>query len=123
LKAGEGVVLVNRAIAHEILKANLSDGAKVAALVALLTEARSARTSPPAPAALCAQLSGTTQNCVHGIAQICVAGSSTQARVVMRQPVLLCRRARPDWSRKAEKGVCRTRIGTRRGRGPPQHAQ
>lgn len=43
LKAGEGVVLVNRAIAPQILKANLSDGAKVVALAALLTEARSAR--------------------------------------------------------------------------------
>jgi hypothetical protein len=43
LKAGEGVVLVNRAIAHEILKANLSEGAKVAALAALLTDARTAR--------------------------------------------------------------------------------
>jgi len=36
-------VLVNQAIAHQIPKANLSDGAKVAALAALLTEARSAR--------------------------------------------------------------------------------
>jgi hypothetical protein len=43
LKAGEGTVLVNQAIALQILKANLSDGAKVAALAALLTEARSAR--------------------------------------------------------------------------------
>jgi hypothetical protein len=54
---------------------------------------------------------------VRGSAQICVAASSTQTRVVMRQPVLQCRRARPDCSRKAERGVCRTMIGTRTGAG------
>jgi hypothetical protein len=36
-------VLINRTIAHQILKASLSDGAKVAALTALPTDSRSAR--------------------------------------------------------------------------------
>ena len=43
LKSGVGTVPVNRVIALRILKANLSDGAKIAALAGLLIEAKTAR--------------------------------------------------------------------------------
>ena len=81
-KAGEGAVLVNQAIAHQILKGSLSDGAKIAALAALLTEARSAPdvaastgrsllsverhySEQLALVGLCSLSRGTTRNCVH----------------------------------------------------------
>ena len=78
-KAGEGAVLVNQAIAHQILKGSLSDGAKIAALAALLTEARSA---PDVAASTGRSLLSVERHYselrTRGRAQICVAGSSTQ---------------------------------------------